>query len=159
MEREHRLPLTDNGAHFTDPTGDGWTPEDIKAMRAQKLPVWCHASEAACAEPDIQHRLTKPRHPWTNAQVERMNRTIEDATVKLYHYDSHDQLWQHLRDFVAAYNFARRLKTLRGLTPYEATCKAWPTSPPASRQTRTTNSRDQTPNRLLKKSVARAFGT
>ncbi|WP_075293398.1 DDE-type integrase/transposase/recombinase, partial [Pararhizobium arenae] len=25
--------LTDNGTHFTDPTGDGWTPDDIKAMR------------------------------------------------------------------------------------------------------------------------------
>ncbi len=27
--------LTDNGTHFTEPTGDGWTPEDIKAMRAE----------------------------------------------------------------------------------------------------------------------------
>ena len=25
-----RIVLTDNGTHFTDPTGDGWTPEDIK---------------------------------------------------------------------------------------------------------------------------------
>jgi hypothetical protein len=25
--------LTDNGTHFTDPTGDGWTPEDIRIMR------------------------------------------------------------------------------------------------------------------------------
>jgi hypothetical protein len=31
----------------------------------------------------------------------------------------------HLRDFVDAYNFAWRLKTLRGLTPYEFICKAW----------------------------------
>src|SRR4051812_31645436 len=23
-----RIVLTDNGTHFTDPTGDGWTPED-----------------------------------------------------------------------------------------------------------------------------------
>ena len=30
------------------------------------------------------------------------------------------QLRQHLGDFVAAYNFARRLNTLKGLTPYEA---------------------------------------
>jgi transposase-like protein len=28
--------LTDNGTHFTDPTGDGWTPEDIKRMIANK---------------------------------------------------------------------------------------------------------------------------
>jgi transposase InsO family protein len=121
--------LTDNGTHFTDPTGDGWTPDDIKAMRAQKLPVWCHAFEAACADLDVEHRLTKPRHPWTNGQVERMNRTIKEATVKRYHYDSHDQLRQHLGDFVAAYNFARRLKTLKGLTPYEFICKAWASQP------------------------------
>jgi hypothetical protein len=30
---------------------------------------------------------------------------------------------QHLADFLAAYNFAKRLKTLRGLTPHEYVCK------------------------------------
>ena len=63
----------------------------------------------------IEHRLTKPRCPWTNGQVERMNRTIKDATVKRYHYASHDELRQHLQLFVDAYNYGRRLKTLRGL--------------------------------------------
>src|SRR3954462_8010204 len=121
--------LTDNGTHFTEPTGDGWTPEDIRAMRAEKVPFLCHAFESACADLDIEHRLTKPRHPWTNGQVERMNRTIKAATVKRFYYPSHDQLRQHLADFVAAYNFARRLKTLRGLTPYEAICKAWAENP------------------------------
>ena len=117
--------LTDNGTHFTDPSGDGWTPEDIKIMRAQKVPFRGHAFEAACADLDIEHRLTKPRHPWTNGQVERMNRTIKDATVKRFHYDSHDQLRRHLQDFIDAYNFGRRLKTLKGLTPYEFICKQW----------------------------------
>ena len=31
---------------------------------------------------NIEHRLTKPRCPWTNGQVERMNRTLKDATVE-----------------------------------------------------------------------------
>lgn len=35
-----------------------------------------------------------------------MHRTIKEATVKRYHYDSHNQLRQHLRNFVAAYNFS-----------------------------------------------------
>ncbi|ESZ15365.1 integrase [Mesorhizobium sp. L48C026A00] len=52
-----------------------------------------------------------------------MNRTIKDATVKRFHYDDHDQLRRHLADFILAYNFARRLKTLKGLTPYEFICK------------------------------------
>jgi hypothetical protein len=31
----------------------------------------------------------------TNGQVERMNRTIKDSTVKRHHYDDHDQLERH----------------------------------------------------------------
>jgi hypothetical protein len=58
-----------------------------------------------------------------------MNRTIKEATVKRYHYDSHEQLKSHLADFVNAYNFGRRLKTLKGLTPYEHICKAWTNQP------------------------------
>ena len=54
-----------------------------------------------------------------------MNRTIKDATVKRLHNETHDQLRTHLSDFLAAYNFARRLKTLNGLTHYEYTCKIW----------------------------------
>lgn len=53
-----------------------------------------------------------------------MNRTIKDATVKRFHYDSHDQLRTHLGDYMAAYNFARRLKTLNDLTPYKYSCKS-----------------------------------
>jgi len=30
---------------------------------------------------------------------------------------------------MAAYNFARRLKTLKGLTPYEYICKVWTSEP------------------------------
>ncbi len=78
---------------------------------------------------DIEHRLTKPSHPWANGQVERMNRTIKDATVKRYHYESHDQLRSHLADFLDAYNFACRLTALSGLTPYEYICKNWTSEP------------------------------
>lgn len=84
-----------------------------------------HPFERSCRTFDIEHRLTKPKHPWTNRPVERMNRTIKEATVKRFHYETPDQLRSHLADFVSAYNFAKRLKTLKGLTPYEAICKAW----------------------------------
>jgi Integrase core domain len=58
-----------------------------------------------------------------------MIRTIKDATVKRFHYETHDQLRTHLTDFLAVYNFARRLKTLSGLTPYEYICKIWTSEP------------------------------
>jgi transposase InsO family protein len=121
--------LTDNGTHFTEPSGNGWTPDEIKQMLARKQLFRAHSFEIACAKNDVEHRLTKPRHPWTNGQVERMNRTIKEATVKRFHYTTHDQLRTHLADFVAAYNFGRRLKTLRGLTPYEFVCKTWTEQP------------------------------
>ena len=56
-----------------------------------------------------------------------MNRTLKE--VRFGDPISHAQLRQHLADFITAYNFARRLKTLRGLTPYEAICSAWAIQP------------------------------
>lgn len=58
-----------------------------------------------------------------------MNRTIKDATVKRFYYQDHQQLRAHLGDYMAAYNYARRLKTLNGLTPYEYICKIWTSEP------------------------------
>jgi hypothetical protein len=58
-----------------------------------------------------------------------MNRTIKDATVKRYHYADHDELRCHLQLLVEAYNCWRRLRTLRGLTPYEFICQTWTTEP------------------------------
>ena len=108
--------LTDNGIQFAD----------LPKNRSGPTAIWRgHPFDRACRRHGIEHRLTKPNHPWTNGQVERMNRTLKEATVRRYYYESHDQLRQHLADFLAAYNFARRLKTLRGLTPHEFICKRW----------------------------------
>jgi transposase InsO family protein len=121
--------LTDNGTHFTTPGNTSSAAPDIKAALNAAEPIWAHAFEYACAQSDIDHRLTKPKHPWTNGQVERMNRMIKDATVKRDFYETHDQLRTHLQNFVDADNFARRLKTLRGLTPYQFIRKAWTSQP------------------------------
>jgi transposase InsO family protein len=121
--------LTDNGTHFTDPKGDSWTAAEVKQMIAEKAPFRCHGFILACAQNDIDHRLTKPNHPWTNGQVERMNRTIKEATVRRYQYETHDRLREHLRAFLDAYNFAKRLKTLRGLTVFEFIIEKWTSEP------------------------------
>jgi len=107
--------LTDNGIQFTN--------------RKQDTSAFEHIFDRVCRENSIDHRLTKVNHPWTNGQVERMNRTIKEATVKRYHYDTHAQLETHLNDFIATYNYARRLKTLQGLTPFEYICKIWTSEP------------------------------
>ena len=48
-----------------------------------------------------------------------MNRTIKEVTVKQYHYKTHEELKNHLVHFLNFYNFAKRLKALKGRTPYE----------------------------------------
>jgi transposase-like protein len=112
--------LTDNGIQFAD----------LPKNRFGPTARWRgHMFDLLCNEHGIEHRLTKPNHPWTNGQVERMNRTLKEATVNRYHYDSHNELKQHLHAFLMAYNFAKRLKTLRGLTPYEHICKVWTEQP------------------------------
>jgi transposase InsO family protein len=112
--------LTDNGIQFTFP------PRYADGPTARYM---THMFDMRCQENGIEHRLTKIKHPWTNGQVERMNRTIKEATVKRFHYDTHQQLETHLADFINAYNFGKRLKTLKGLTPYECICKLWTNEP------------------------------
>ncbi len=58
-----------------------------------------------------------------------MNRTLKEATVHRYYYDTHQQLREHWATFLMAYNFAKRLKTLQGLTPYEYICQQWQHQP------------------------------
>ena len=60
-----------------------------------------------------------------------MNRTIKEAEVYRYYYVSSEKLKQHLNTFLNAYNFAKRLKTLKGLTPYEFIKDYWNQKPEA----------------------------
>lgn len=106
--------LTDNGSQFTD--------------RYYRY-TFVHIFDRVCLEHQIEHRLTKVNHPWTNGQVERMNRTLKEATVSKYHYHTHQQFKDHIYNFLNAYNFAKRLKALKGLTPYEYIIKSWQNEP------------------------------
>ena len=124
--------------HWFEPNGGG-----IQFTNHERhIYAFEHIFDRVCREHQIEHRLTKIKHPWTNGpplgdcrqspagqRVERMNRTIKDATVKRFHYDDHDQLRKHMANFISAYNFGRRLKTLKGLAPYEFICKKWTTEP------------------------------
>ena len=107
--------LTDNGVQFTN-----------TSSKKHKVPV---AFDKLCAAHGIDHRLTKPYHPWTNGQVERMHRTLKEETVYTYFYETHAQLRKHLKAFLDAYNFAKRLKALQGRSPYEFICDRWQEQP------------------------------
>src|SRR5215218_476866 len=117
--------LTDNGMAFADlPKNRGRHPE-IEAIFGG------HVFDRVCAEHGIEHKLTKPYHPWTHGQAERMNRSVKDATIKAFHYPDLEALKAHVLAFVTAYNFAKHLKALRWRTPFQALCDAWKADPSA----------------------------
>ena len=76
---------------------------------------------------DIDHRLTKPKHPWTDGQVGRMNRISKDATVRRYHYDATTSSGSTCATSSLPASAAGSRPC--GLTPYEAICKAWADTP------------------------------
>jgi transposase-like protein len=113
--------LTDNGMAFAD------LPKNRQGPTRRFLGP--HIFDRVCLEHGIEHRLTKPYHPWTNGQAERMNRTVKDATVKTFHYEDVETLKSHVLAFVTAYNFAKHLKALRWKTPFQSICDAWKINP------------------------------
>jgi transposase InsO family protein len=70
--------LTDHGMQFT--------------TRQREQYAFHQIFDRVCQEYTIDQRLTKTHHPWTNGQLERMNRTRKEATVKT----SHDEIHNHL---------------------------------------------------------------
>jgi len=113
--------LTDNGMAFAD------LPKNRNGPTRRYLDA--HIFDRVCAENGIEHKLTKPYHPWTNGQAECMNRTVKEATIKAFHYPDLESLKARVMAFVSADNFAKHLKALWWKTPFEAICHAWTTTP------------------------------
>ena len=122
--------LTDNGSQFTNSRNPKVSVKENESPDHKiNKDVKCNAFDAVCSENNIEHKLTLPYHPWTNGQVERMNRTIKEATIKKYHYETHDKLKEHIQSFIDAYNFAKRLKAHKGLTIFDYINKCWQEEP------------------------------
>ena len=114
--------LTDNGIQFTTPgraTPDGPTGKIRDASCSiMRLPARTASNTGSPSQASMDQwpgRAHEPDHQGRDRQALPLRQPRPAPS--------------HLADFVAAYNFARRLKTLKGLTPYEYICKRWTSQP------------------------------
>jgi len=77
--------LTDTGKEFTDRF----------IANGKRKPTGDHVFDQVCQQHDIEHRLTKPRHPQTNGMVERFNGRVSEI-LKSTHFDSSQDLHKTL---------------------------------------------------------------
>ncbi|MDK2798289.1 MAG: hypothetical protein PWQ19_1839, partial [Tepidiphilus sp.] len=105
--------LTDNGKEFTD----------CFITRGERTPTGAHAFDELCQALEIEHRLTKPRHPQTNGMVERFNGRISEV-LATHRFDSREALEATIQRYVWLYNHHIPQKALGHVTPIEA-MKKW----------------------------------
>jgi transposase InsO family protein len=105
--------LTDNGIQFTNRQLDQYAFQHIFAR--------------VCQEHGIEHHLTKTNHPWTNGHVERMNRTLKEAPVKRFYYQTHQQ--RALLRLLDGRQFRQTTQNSERAYPYEYICQCWQKAP------------------------------
>lgn len=106
--RIHRI-LTDNGSQFTYRC----MPE-IRKPKGRR-----HPFTQKCMDKGVKHKLTNFFSPQTNGQVERMNQTIKDATIKMFEYETVEQFKLNLEDYLNWYNTVKKLRALKRKAPYD----------------------------------------
>ena len=121
-----RSVLTGAGSQFT-----ALQPPGGKNAR----PVESHPFARVCRARNILHEVLPPDQPWNIAQIGTVKNAAPGRSKAHAHYPGHDDLREHFLAFFKTYNFDRRLKTLRGRTPFEFVCQRWMESPEQFHQT------------------------
>ena len=95
----------------------------LTAVLTDGGPEFQAAFVTVCAHLKIQHRRTRPRHPWTNGFVERLQGTILTelwrCAFRRTYYRGVRAMERDLHDYLRFYNFERphRGYRLKGRTP------------------------------------------
>jgi transposase InsO family protein len=98
--------LTDNGKEFTD----------RYTAKGEREPTGEHPFDQVCKAYNIEHRLTKPRHPQTNGMVERFNGRIS-VLLATTQFISQAQLEDKLHEYLNLYNHHIVQKNLGHISP------------------------------------------
>lgn len=105
-------PRAANGTQFTD-----------RFTSKGKQPTGNHCFDQACAEWNVGHRLSPPRHPQTNGMVERFNGRISEL-LKQTRFNSAEELEKGLLAYLLIYNEQIPQRVLHHQTPLQ-TIQKW----------------------------------
>lgn len=72
-----------------------------------------------CGGLKIKHKKTKIKHPWTNGQAETTIKQIKVDTIWKNYYKDDNDLIRALISWQNTYNLKDKLRSIKGLTPYE----------------------------------------
>ena len=108
-----RTVLTDNGKAFTD---------RLFGLR-KRAATGAHEFDTLCAALEIDHRLTPPKSPQTNAMVERFNGRIEEV-LQSHHFRSGEELQTTPHRYTRLCNQQLPQSALGSKTPLQA-MKDW----------------------------------
>ena len=117
--------LTDNGTHFTTPGNVCPSTAGIRiAIDADEI-FRAHLLEYICAQNQIDHRLTKPRHLWTNSNT----RTHEPDPQGCHRQTIPRRVSRLAQQLSGRLRHRQQLRPSpedpKVLTPYEFICKTW----------------------------------
>ena len=117
-----RVILTDNGFEFTDRCQYSKKKLKDKLNIKHNKPTNTHPFDKVCKEYNIEHRLTKPYHPFTNGAIERFNRRVEECLKarRLFgnEFKSKQEMFDFVIDVTKEYN-NHSLQCLQYKTPLE----------------------------------------
>jgi len=69
----------------------------------------------------VKHKRTQVKHPWTNGQAEITVKLVKQDTVWQRFYHDYAEIEADFHRWQTEYNLYRKLKSLKGLTPYQKT--------------------------------------
>lgn len=104
-------------------------PYDLRALLTDHPAMDDPRFSALCRARGIEHRTIEARAPWADSRPDLQGDPAVASGGDLPAFESHAELCEHIAKLLDIYNYKRRLKALRGLTPCQYIAQAWAADP------------------------------
>ena len=79
----------------------------------------CHTFEQFCEDCEIEHERIPPRTPNMNAHIESFHRVFEDDCLSRWQFETYEEAYREVTEFMVYYNERRIHSSLLDLSPKE----------------------------------------